>query len=354
MADTRAPAAARFGFGSRLLDGPNRILGRISALDSSEVSRTRGAMRMRRGLAVLFAVYGVVLAVRTVQEGNPPTVGQAFMVMIAAVLVVNRIGQFLRDWALVVLGFLAYGLAGSFAQEITLGVHYKPQIRADEILGFGTVPAVWLQQHLYHGTTGVLELFALAMYVSHFMLPMILGFYFWWSRRRGAFQELMFGLLAASVLAEITFILAPTAPPWMAANHGFLPPVHDIVKQSLFDVHLNGLGKILGNSAYYNTVAAVPSLHAAFPIVALLVLIKHGMSRWLISAQAAVVLAVAFSIVYSGEHYLIDAVVGGLYACAAWALVRRALGTAPGLARLRLAPAAAPVLARASVEEPTT
>jgi hypothetical protein len=353
MAERRASAAARFGPRTTVLAALQRTLGHLAALDSSDVSRTRGASRIRRGMAALFGCYGILLALRTIQEGNFPTVGQVFMVMIAMVLLVNRIGQFLRDWTLVVLGFFAYILAGNFAQQLTLDVHYLPQLRADEVLGFGAVPTVWLQQHLYHGTTGVLELFALAMYVSHFLLPMILGFYLWWSRRRTAFQELMFGLLAVSVLAEITFILAPTAPPWLAAKHGLLPPVHDIIRQSLFDVHLDGLGRILGDSSYYNTVAALPSLHAAFPIVALLVLVKHRMSRRLIAFQSAVVLAVVFSIVYSGEHYVVDALVGAVYAAVAWALVRRALASAPvAVPSLSLA-AAEPALARASVDEPT-
>lgn len=356
MAETsRDVTLARFRPASRLLAAGQWLLGRLAALDTSEASRSRGASRIRRGLAVLFACYGIVLALRTVQEGNVPSVGQVFMMMIASVLLVNRIGRFLRDWTLVVLGFFAYILAGNFAQQLTLSVHYKPQIRIDQLLGFGTVPTVWLQHHLYHDTTGPLELFSLAMYVSHFLLPIVLAFGLWWSGRRAAFQELMFGLLAVSVLSEITFILAPTAPPWLAAKHGMLSPVHDIIRQALFDVHLDGLGRILGDSSYYNIVAAFPSLHAAFPIVALLVLLKHRLPSWLIATQTAIVLAVSFSIVYSGEHYVADALAGAVYAWLAWLLVCRALAALPDWSpAMRVAaPAAASAFSHGSLEEPT-
>jgi hypothetical protein len=135
----------------------------------------------------------------------------------------------------------------------------------------------------------------------------------------------MFSLLAVSILAEITFVLAPTAPPWLAAEHGALPPVHHIIKLGLSDLGLGAVAALDGNPSHYNIVAAVPSLHVAFPVVCLAVILAYRLPRWAVGLQSFHLAGVVFAIVYTGEHYLIDAVAGAAYAVVAWSLVHRAL-----------------------------
>jgi hypothetical protein len=207
-----------------------------------------------------------------------------------------------------------------------LDVHYRPQIDADRVLGLGTLPTTWLQEHLYHGHTGPLEAFSVAMYVSHFIAPLVLAFAIWAFWRGRGFSDLLFGLLAVSILANITFLLAPTAPPWLAAEHGLISDVQPIIKNALFDLDLNSLALHKGDASRYNVVAAVPSLHVAWPIICLLVIREHRLPVWLFAAQAALTLGVVFAIVYTGEHYLVDAIIGAVYALVAWWLVQWAVG----------------------------
>jgi hypothetical protein len=124
----------------------------------------------------------------------------------------------------------------------------------------------------------------------------------------------MCGLLGALVLGEITFVLAPTAPPWLAAEHGYLPGVHHVLKHSLAGMHLSGIAKIDGDPHHYNIVAALPSLHVAFPVISLLVARRFGLPRWVQAVLAFQVVGVTFAIVYTGEHYLVDALAGIVYA----------------------------------------
>lgn len=284
-----------------------------------------GAARVRRTVATLFLLYGVTLIVTTVLRGNWPYFGHFVILMAAAALYANRGGRFARDWLPVFLGLYGYALAAGFASKLNFPIHYLPQIDADKLLGFGTLPTVWLQQHLYGGTTGPLEVFTVVMYLSHFIAPVLLAFYIWWTGRRDAFYSLVFGILAVSVLAEITFILAPTAPPWMAAQHGFLPPVHHILKQALYDIHLSKAAMQLGNPNAYNVVAAVPSLHAAWPLIGLLVIRRFRLPRWLFFVQLGQFLGVLFAIVYAGEHYVFDAIAGAAYAVVASLVVAKAM-----------------------------
>jgi hypothetical protein len=201
-------------------------------------------------------------------------------------------------------------------------VHYAPQLDADRVLGLGSVPTIWLQEHLYPGGTGPLEVMSVLFYLSHYFAPFVLGFFLWW-RRSSAFSELMLCLLAVTAFAELTFLLVPTAPPWLAAERGMLGTVHPILQQGLSDLHLSAAAAIKGNASAYNIVAAVPSLHVAWPVVGLIVLRRHRFSRFALGAQAALVLGVVFAIVYMGEHYAVDALAGALYAVAACWVIRR-------------------------------
>jgi Flp pilus assembly pilin Flp/uncharacterized protein (DUF427 family) len=299
----------------------------MRSFDSPEVTHSGAAARVRFGLATVFAVYGVALTAATLADGRVPAWPQMMMVMLAAALFSGRGGRFIRDWVPVVLGVLAYSQGALLVERLHMPVHYMPQIDVDRIIGFGQAPTQWLQAHLYTGHTGPLEVGALVAYTSHFFVPLGVAFYIWWSRGRAPFQTLVLGLLVVSVLAEITFVLAPTAPPWLAAEHGYLPGVHPILKQALAAVHLNSAAGFKGDAHAYNVVAAVPSLHVALPVIGLLAIRRFGLPRWLMSVQAIQLAAVCFAIVYAGEHYVIDAIAGALYALVAWAIVTRALRT---------------------------
>lgn len=315
------------------------------------MSATAGAAQVRRGLALLLMAYALLLTARAALSGHVPSVSYALMAAVSLAVYKNVLGRFLRDWTLVFAGLFAYLLSGHFQPAFELGVHYKPQLELDKLLGFGSVPSVWLQQHLYHGRTGPLEIFATLMYLSHFVAPLALGLYIWFSGRSRAFRELMFGILAMSILADTTYVLAPTAPPWLAAEHGYLPPIHHIVKGALASMNMSGLAAMDGDASRYNIVAALPSMHAAFPFIAFLVVLRHGLPRWLAALQGAQLAAVWFAIVYTGEHYVVDAFAGAAYAALALALVRRALDHMPRRASLNVALPSAVTPAPVRVQE---
>lgn len=302
-----------------------------SVLAGSDVSRTTGALRVRRTLAVLFAGYGSLLAALSVWHGSSPTLGQIAIVLVGLSILGDFSARFIRDWGLVVAGFLAYSLSAQYAQRIDLPVHYTPQIEAEKLLALGNVPTIWLQERLYDGATGALEVFAIAMYASHLVVPLLLGVYFWFRRLNRAFFELATALIATSVLASVAFVLAPTAPPWLAAQTGALPEVHHILRLGLFDLGLEPLGSLIGDPDRYNVVAAFPSLHAAFPVVSIAIAVRYGMSRRLVALLGFQAAAVFFSIVYTGDHYVVDILAGAAFALVATAVVARALRAAAPL-----------------------
>ena len=162
---------------------------------------------------------------------------------------------------------------------------------------------------------GPVETACIVVYLGHFVVPLALGAFLALSDRAREFKLLMFGILTVSVLGAITFVIAPSAPPWLAAEQGHLADVHHLLKLGLRDLHMDSLAALEGDATKYDVTAAVPSLHAAFPFICL----SRGMAgeapeRGVLALLAANLLAVLFAIVYLGEHYVVDAVVGLTYA----------------------------------------
>jgi hypothetical protein len=328
----------------RLATSPVRLLlwllDRLAAfLDSGAASQQPGAARLRRGLAAVTLVFALVASFRSVHKGGMVSPAAVLLAVMAFALYANRGGRFVRDWLPVFLAFICYGLVAKAVPDLGLQVHYTPQIDVDRVLGLGQVPTTWLQGHLYHGKTGPLEIFSLLMYMSHFVAPVALACLIWLRWPGRGFNDLLYGIVMVSFLAEIAFLLAPTAPPWLAAEHGLIPPVDPVLKQSLSDIGLSELARAKGDASLYNVTAAIPSLHAAWPLIGLLVIRKHGLPRWLFWTQAAITLAVCFAIVYTGEHYVIDALIGFGFGFAAWWIVQWALSA--GRTPLAVSPAPA-------------
>jgi hypothetical protein len=152
--DARAKAAGggtATSFASRPVSYALAALGR---LDSSGRLQTPGAIRLRRALALLFLAYSVVLISDRARHGNLPTPGEVVLVLFSVAVYVGRGGRFVRDLLPIATGLISYALLGSYAQKLSFGVHYLPQIRVDRLLGLGTVLTIWLQDHLYSGAIG--------------------------------------------------------------------------------------------------------------------------------------------------------------------------------------------------------
>jgi membrane-associated phospholipid phosphatase len=152
--------------------------------------------------------------------------------------------------------------------------------------------------------------------------------YVLWLKDRAVFRRFAAALLTMSFASFIFFLLIPVAPPWLASIQGYLPHVEKIIDHTLpsnttwFYQHLNP-----------NKVAAFPSLHQAFPVLGLFYAARlFGARAWpLLTPLALWCLLVCFSIVYLGEHYVIDAVGGaavalGAFVAVEWVSARLGLG----------------------------
>ena len=120
-------------------------------------------------------------------------------------------------------------------------------------------------------------------------------------------------------------MIFPAIPPWMASEQGVLRHTYRAVDVIWSHIGLDFLANVFsGDPKYSNPVGALPSLHAAYPLLLLLLFwpIVGPKVRVLLVAYVA---AMAFALTYFAEHYIFDILVGYVYAVAAFWLVSRIL-----------------------------
>jgi hypothetical protein len=243
---------------------------------------------------------------------EPQWVALALLVIAIAV---GRGKQFIFDFTPFLLLFFAYEAMRTFAAASGAGHDISGLERA---LFLGRVPSETLQAAFYNAhQVGWLDVAAMVVYFMHFPLPVAAGFVFW-LRSRELYWRYVASLLFLCFLAFLTYLFWPSTPPWLEPSTG-VTHVTDVTVHRLFT---NYFLSPIYHSFNPNRYAAFPSLHAAFPVIAAIY------ARWARMPKFALLLigwtaAVWFSIVYLGEHYVVDALDGVVYTVVAIFVVER-------------------------------
>ncbi|HET7566474.1 MAG TPA: phosphatase PAP2 family protein [Gaiellaceae bacterium] len=305
----------------------------------------------RRRLVELGAlvVYGVVAGWVIDSVGGLPAARDMLVPLVLGLLLALSVTSVARlrrvvvglavDWLPFVLALWLYDLIRGWADGAWMPVHYGRQIQLDKLAGLGSVPTVWLQQHLWHGADAIAwyDYATWGVYMSYFFTPTLVLAVLWW-RSPPLFRRLAAMVVALAVLGCATYVLFPAAPPWLAAQHGLVPPLDRLIGDVNLHVPVVQFGALWETGTRYgNDVAAVPSLHAAYTLLVALFLVRRLRSPlrhllWLYPP------AMAFALVYSAEHYVCDIVLGWIYCLVVYAVCERAFAA---FARSRTAAAGA-------------
>ncbi len=218
------------------------------------------------------------------------------------------------DWLPFIAMLIAYDSLRGSASHL-FAVHYLPQLQIDRWMFGGTAPTVTLQHWLWHGHVVWYDVIFWAVYLTHFFATPLLAAMLWKIDRERfrRFAVLVGGLSFAGL---ITYVLYPAAPPWLAAQQGLTSPVTRIIPLVWPHVGLHSAGSLVESGyRFANDVAAVPSLHAAFSLLIATTLWPRR-RRWLRPLVAAYPLAMGFTLVFGGEHYVFDILLGWGYTAA--------------------------------------
>jgi membrane-associated phospholipid phosphatase len=290
----------------------------------ADVVRADPWFRVRLALISLYALVYVVWF----QVNGLITDRISVLLSVVILLAVAHTGQPLYRWRMLVVDFtlyvlmwVAYEESRGAADRLGMPLQVESVRNIDRVLFFGTDPNVWMQRHFYEPAhVRWYDVVASITYYTHFVLPIAVIVVLWIAKRR---EWLRFIRRFATVLLVscIGFVLVPTAPPWMAAGGDTqivldaLPPLDRPTGRGWSHLGLHGFVHAWEHGRdWANHIAAMPSLHAAYALI-VVVFFFPWIRRWWIKALLLLFpVAMAASLVYFAEHYVVDALAG-------WALV---------------------------------
>ncbi|WP_176562049.1 phosphatase PAP2 family protein [Mycolicibacterium palauense] len=356
----------------------------MSAIDDQAVALPRAAtwVPSRERLWVILrwiaiVVWATVVVYRTATDGFAFN-RELLLLYICTGLAAASIGQgrrmfyIIRDWLPFALVLIAYDLSRGAATLIGRPTMWHWQVDADRWMFFGTVPTVWLQEHLKLSRPPWWEVAISTVYMSFFILPYVIAAVLW-LRNRDEWKSFVKMFVGLSFAALVIYALLPAAPPWAAARCtaaqveggpsgprcmfyrgggvpdggllGAMQTSHDGANAWIERIVGRGWGKLNLHSATalldqgqasVNLVAAVPSLHAGLSAAIAVFLWNRVNTRWR-PALVAYPLVMAFTLVYTAEHYVVDVLLGWLLAAvvvvavpALWRRVRPQWPPGPG------------------------
>jgi hypothetical protein len=295
------------------------------ASDASEEAAPAARRWRPSRLQVAWGLWTLIVLAVIVRWGVPTGRSNVFLILGLALVAAGAgtprtVGKVVRDWAPLFAMLTAYDMLRGQADQWG-SVHILPQIHVDEWLFGGNAPTVLLQHALF--TPGRLQWWDYVMflvYLSHFFVGLIVAALLWkFAYHRFHRYATMF--VGLSFAAFATYALYPAAPPWLASQlpHA-LAPTAKVIDEIWVHIGLHQGASVFsarGNLA--NPVAAVPSLHSAYPFLLMLFFWRWaGRWRWFLPLYP---LAMGFTLVYTGEHYVFDILLGWLYATVVFVVV---------------------------------
>lgn len=259
----------------------------------------------------LFVSYIVAITAIMIWQGIGIALDRYAFVLLLVSLLVKRTRTFLLDWIPFLFILISYDFLRGFADNLGQRVNFLGLIEAEQKI-FGMIPTIELQRLFYQGNTiSWIDYLSSILYFLHFALPLSFGFILW-LYNRSHFKQFVTGILLLSYSAWITFLIYPAAPPWLAGNKGYLPKVYKIIDTTISVFPDKWDLPTIYHNFNPNPVAAMPSLHGAYPLLVFLFALRFFKYKAL--PFILYVLGVWFSLVYLGEHYVVDIIAGAIYA----------------------------------------
>lgn len=241
-----------------------------------------------------------------------------FLLIVLSAIIFSKLQILIKDWLVfVAFVYLFDSLRGSIyilICKLNLPVYTFYVITIESFL-FKKIPSVFLQTRLLASTApenfSWLEKFLTVIHGSHFAAFLLVGFLIWLNKP-AHFRVYKISFYLAMSVGLLGYLSVPTVPPWMAASQfNLLPPLTHF-NVALFNIIIPDIS----NGFDTNPIAAMPSLHALFPILCSFLL--WPLYRWKAAPFYFYTLLILFTIVYSGDHYVTDILAGLILAIACY------------------------------------
>jgi len=156
-----------------------------------------------------------------------------------------------------------------------------------------------------------LDVAAGIFYLCWMPLPLAFAGYLFYNNKE-AFFRFALSFLVVNLVGFVVYYVCPAAPPWYVQHYGFVFNAHtpgNTAGLGRWDdyFHVHVFSGLYAKSS--NVFAAMPSLHAAYPLTVLYYGIKYRL-RWANALFALIMVGIWFAAVYSGHHYVLDVLAG--------------------------------------------
>ena len=168
-------------------------------------------------------------------------------------------------------------------------------------------PNEYLLNHIHT----LLDIICSIFYLGWIPLPLFFAFYLYF-KHKNLFLRFCMAFFIVNIIGFIIYYTYPAAPPWYIAKYGSTLDVHTKSYAAgllRFDQYFNiqlfeGL-----YSKGSNVFAAMPSLHASYPLIGLIYAWKQPARSFKI-IFALFMVGIWFSAIYLNHHYILDVIVG--------------------------------------------
>ncbi len=225
-----------------------------------------------------------------------------------------------------ILAFVPYGaiwaiftFLRSFADETPLARLVNLRVLHFERWLFdGQIPTITLQSDFFDPESlQWWDFYLTFIHWSYFLVPHVLAFRLW-QKYPSVFKRFIAGLTILLSVGLAIYFLIPTNPPWLSddSSTAAAPTVSRVM-----ETVVTQLGSGLYEASYAvvgesNPIAAMPSIHMAITFLLIFPAGYFG-KRWKVLAMFYAA-SMGLALVYLGEHYVTDIVVGSAVASYGW------------------------------------
>jgi len=272
---------------------------------------------VRVGIAVAIVLSSVLT--------NRSFVGWGLFATIAVLLVpVGRVRSALLSFVPYAGVWFIFSALRSFADETMLAQTMNTRVwNFERWLFGGQLPTITLQDRFFNpAQLRFQDYFLTGIHWSYFIVPHIVAVRIW-HRDPRLFRQYLSAMTLLLGIGLCIYFLVPSDPPWLSPDpvnspaaaqvQRIMDPVGNRVGGGLYDASY----KVIGES---NPIAAMPSIHMAITWLLFFIGNRAGRPWRFLAGGYAICMAAA--LVYLGEHYVIDVVVGMLIASYGWIAAR--------------------------------
>ena len=233
-------------------------------------------------------------------------------------LVLFFIGSNTRKLAVALIPFILFGISYDYMR-----IYPNYQVNSIDIEGLynlekslfginegGNIITPCEYFSIHHCTTA--DIFAGIFYLCWVPVPIAFGLWLYF-KDKYLYLKYAMVFLFVNLIGFAGYYIHPAAPPWYAINYGFTPIINtpgNVGGLGRFDqlIGIPIFHSIYGRNA--NVFAAVPSLHAAYMLVALIYATIKRCNIVIITLFSIIMVGIWCTAVYASHHYIIDVTLG--------------------------------------------